>query len=257
MSNKISFNVPTLPRKLVWASGAFFRRNAAYGVVPIHDEHSSSLLGAMNSAKTKKRQSSDKSNINSDEKKARTSIDNGNLTSKYFKTSEEADMGAGSDNGITETGTGKKLSFDFFDRPCPDLAKALLGKTFVRKLQDDSILEATIVETEAYLGGEDKAAHSYNGKRTQRNEAMFMKPGTIYVYNIYGMYTCINISSQGTCMFISFRTNGFPIDFVALKDLKFKNISGIRRHPFSLCLTLFNLHPCVDLGVTVYKSDRH
>ena len=54
-----------------------------------------------------------------------------------------------------------------------------------------------IVETEAYLGGEDKGAHSYNGKRTAKNEAMYMDPGTGYVYHIYGLYTCINISSEG------------------------------------------------------------
>ena len=67
-------------------------------------------------------------------------------------------------------------------------------------MPDGNTMAATIVETEAYLGGKDKAAHSYNGKRTERNEAMYMKPGTIYVYNIYGMYTCINISSQGTIL---------------------------------------------------------
>lgn len=53
------------------------------------------------------------------------------------------------------------------------------------------------METEAYLGGEDKASHSAGGKRTERNMAMFMKPGTIYVYPIYGIYLCMNVSSQG------------------------------------------------------------
>uniref|UniRef100_A0A671Q6T0 DNA-3-methyladenine glycosylase n=1 Tax=Sinocyclocheilus anshuiensis TaxID=1608454 RepID=A0A671Q6T0_9TELE len=54
-----------------------------------------------------------------------------------------------------------------------------------------------VVETEAYLGGEDKASHSAGGKRTERNTVMFMKPGTIYVYPIYGIYLCMNVSSQG------------------------------------------------------------
>lgn len=54
-----------------------------------------------------------------------------------------------------------------------------------------------IVETECYLGGEDKASHSYQGKITARNEPMFMKPGTIYIYLTYGMYALFNISSQG------------------------------------------------------------
>ncbi|KAK7940504.1 hypothetical protein WMY93_003830 [Mugilogobius chulae] len=54
-----------------------------------------------------------------------------------------------------------------------------------------------IVETEAYLGGEDKASHSAGGKRTERNTAMFMKPGTVYVYPIYGIYLCMNVSSEG------------------------------------------------------------
>ena len=118
-------------------------------------------------------------------------------TSKYFSSTEEADTT--SDGDETDTSNpSSKLSFQFFNRPCSDLAKALLGKKFVRKMPDGNTVAAIIVETEAYLGGEDKAAHSYNGKRTERNEAMYMKPGTIYVYNIYGMYSCINISSKGT-----------------------------------------------------------
>ena len=90
-----------------------------------------------------------------------------------------------------------KLPRSFFEQECEDLATALLGKKLVRKVDNGSLLEGYIVETEAYVGQEDKAAHSYKGKRTARNEAMFMEPGSIYVYHIYGMYTCINISSKG------------------------------------------------------------
>ncbi|XP_067277324.1 DNA-3-methyladenine glycosylase [Pseudorasbora parva] len=90
-----------------------------------------------------------------------------------------------------------RLSDSFFHQPCVDLAKAFLGKVLVRKLTDGTELRGRVVETEAYLGGEDKASHSAGGKRTERNTAMFMKPGTIYVYPIYGIYLCMNVSSQG------------------------------------------------------------
>lgn len=71
-------------------------------------------------------------------------------------------------------------------------------QVLVHRRADGSELRGRIVETEAYLGGEDKASHSAGGKRTERNTAMFMKPGTIYVYPIYGIYLCMNVSSEGT-----------------------------------------------------------
>ncbi|XP_055280219.1 DNA-3-methyladenine glycosylase-like [Moschus berezovskii] len=67
----------------------------------------------------------------------------------------------------------------------------------VRRLDDGTELRGRIVETEAYLGPEDEAAHSRGGRQTPRNRGMFMKPGTLYVYLIYGMYFCMNVSSQG------------------------------------------------------------
>lgn len=84
----------------------------------------------------------------------------------------------------------------FFDQPCIDLANALLGKYLVRRLSCGTLLIGKIVETESYLGVEDRASHSYNNRRTPRNEPMYMKPGTIYVYFTYGMYHCFNLSSQ-------------------------------------------------------------
>ncbi|KAG7505958.1 DNA-3-methyladenine glycosylase [Solea senegalensis] len=95
------------------------------------------------------------------------------------------------------TTTEDRLTEEFFKQPCITLAKAFLGKVLVRRCADGAELRGRIVETEAYLGGEDRASHSAGGKRTERNTAMFMKPGTIYVYPIYGIYLCMNISSEG------------------------------------------------------------
>ncbi|XP_043280101.1 DNA-3-methyladenine glycosylase-like isoform X3 [Venturia canescens] len=91
--------------------------------------------------------------------------------------------------------SSKKLSYSFFNIPCMDLAKKLLGKILVRRLENGIILKGRIVETEAYLGEIDKASQTYEGKITPRNLPMYMLPGTIYVYLTYGMYHCFNISS--------------------------------------------------------------
>lgn len=97
-----------------------------------------------------------------------------------------------------------RLFDTFYKQPCVNLAKALLGKTLVRKLPSGILLKGKIVETESYLGIVDVASHSYKGKRTERNEAMYLKPGTAYVYTIYGMYYCFNISSleEGSAVLI-------------------------------------------------------
>lgn len=86
---------------------------------------------------------------------------------------------------------------DFYNVPCEHLARTLLGKILVRRLDSGHVLKGRIVETECYLGVDDQASHSFRGKMTERNAPMFMKPGTSYVYFTYGMYYCFNISSQG------------------------------------------------------------
>ncbi|KAF4519226.1 hypothetical protein B566_EDAN015332 [Ephemera danica] len=82
----------------------------------------------------------------------------------------------------TSFNVGARLTDAFYDVPCQTLAKSLLGQILVRCLPDGTLLRCKIVETECYLGGEDKASHSFNGRRTERNEAMFMKPGTSYLH---------------------------------------------------------------------------
>ena len=85
-----------------------------------------------------------------------------------------------------------KLSRDFYKKSSIQLSQDLLGKIFVNII-DGKKLSCRIVEVEAYMGVEDKAAHSYRGKRTKRTEVMYGKPGLIYVFIVYGMYNCANI----------------------------------------------------------------
>jgi len=73
------------------------------------------------------------------------------------------------------------------------LAHRLLGRLLVRRLDDGTILAGRIVETEAYVGVEDRASHAFGGRRTARNEAMYAMPGTSYIYFTYGMHHCMNV----------------------------------------------------------------
>ena len=89
-----------------------------------------------------------------------------------------------------------RLTAADLSRPCIDLSKFLLGKVLCRLTPGtQETLRARIVEVEAYPGHSDGASHSFL-KRTERNKAMFMAAGTVYVYSIYGMYHCFNISSE-------------------------------------------------------------
>src|ERR1700721_2644190 len=84
------------------------------------------------------------------------------------------------------------LTTDFFNRDPRRVARSLLGKVVIRKTPL-GILAGRIVETEAYLGADDAAAHSAAGK-TARNAVLFGPPGHAYVYFIYGAHYCLNVS---------------------------------------------------------------
>jgi DNA-3-methyladenine glycosylase len=89
-----------------------------------------------------------------------------------------------------------KLNRDFYNRDALTVGKELLGKVLIHET-DGITLAAKIVETEAYSGFEDKAAHFYGGKRTPRVDVIYGDPGFSYVYLIYGMYNCFNVVAGG------------------------------------------------------------
>lgn len=87
----------------------------------------------------------------------------------------------------------QKVQQDFFKRPdVLTIARELLGKIIVTNFNGE-LTSARIVETEAYAGVTDKAAHSYGGRRTARTEVMYGAAGTAYVYLCYGIHQLFNI----------------------------------------------------------------
>lgn len=88
-----------------------------------------------------------------------------------------------------------RLTRAFYRRPPITVARGLLGTTLVRMI-DGHRLAGIIVETEAYLGRRDAAAHSFGGRHTPRNHSMYLDGGHAYVYFTYGMHHCVNVVTQ-------------------------------------------------------------
>lgn len=85
-----------------------------------------------------------------------------------------------------------KLERDFYRQSGLIVARELIGKKLVTNF-DEGMTAGIIIETEAYMGVDDAASHSYKNRRTARTEAMFSDGGHLYVYLIYGMYICANV----------------------------------------------------------------
>src|SRR2546430_4803727 len=88
----------------------------------------------------------------------------------------------------------QKLPRDFYTRSnVVTVARDLLGKLLVVPADDGQRVSGTIVEVEAYRGPQDRAAHSFGGRRTKRTEPMYGIGGTAYVFFVYGMYYQFNV----------------------------------------------------------------
>lgn len=142
----------------------------------------------------------------------------------------------------------QKLSRNFYGRDSVTVARDLLGKVLVHKTGSQT-LRAIIVETEAYGGIPDKAAHSYGGKKTPRTKIMFGDPGFSYVYLIYGIYNCFNIvvAKEGDPQAVLIRAleplEGLETMAInrynrAYQELSQKQIYGLTNGPGKLCMAM-------------------
>lgn len=128
------------------------------------------------------------------------------------------------------------------------VAKNILGKFLIRKYDNYQVV-TKIVETEGYMGIKDKAAHVYNDKKTDRTKPLYLEGGHIYVYLIYGMYHCLNISANveniPECVLIravepvigfdKIAFNRYKKDYDELTNYQKKNITN---GPGKLCMAL-------------------
>lgn len=82
---------------------------------------------------------------------------------------------------------------EFFEKPTLELAEKLLGQYVVHE-HPEGVIAAKIIETEAYMGAEDRAAHSFGNRKTKRTEIMFGKAGLVYTYQMH-THTLMNVVS--------------------------------------------------------------
>jgi DNA-3-methyladenine glycosylase len=85
------------------------------------------------------------------------------------------------------------ISTNFFQQPTIELAQNLIGQYLVHQ-HPQGLLVVKIIETEAYMGADDRAAHSFGNRRTKRTEVMFGEPGHVYTYQMH-THTLMNVVS--------------------------------------------------------------
>lgn len=141
--------------------------------------------------------------------------------------------------------SSKLLPRRFYLRSPDQVARDLLGKVLARRLQGEW-LSGRIVETEAYFGQDDPAAHAFAGK-TARNAVLFGPPGLAYVYFIYGMHSCLNVSCEpdGTPGGVLFRALEPLVGLATMAKLR-----GLRSTAKPQMLTSGPGRLCQAMGIT-------
>ncbi len=135
-----------------------------------------------------------------------------------------------------------RLPRAFYLRHTATVARALIGQRLVRVLDDGRRLAGVIVETEAYLGSDDMAAHTRRGLRSRRNASMWGIGGTAYVYFTYGMHHCFNVvtgpAAQGTAVLIRALAPEEGIDTMRAHRPRSRGDFDLCRGPARLCRAL-------------------
>ena len=137
----------------------------------------------------------------------------------------------------------KRFNREFFTQDTEVVAKELLGNYLIRETKQSRTI-GKILEVEAYLGPNDKASHAYNFKKTERTKTMYMKPGTLYVYLIYGLYHCLNVITEPEQMPCAVLIRQlYPIEGIELmvenRSVKSrKNFKNLLDGPGKLCMAL-------------------
>jgi DNA-3-methyladenine glycosylase len=134
----------------------------------------------------------------------------------------------------------RALSRAFFSRDTTLVAREMLG-AILECRGDGGVTSGRIVETEAYLGGDDPASHAVVG-RTSRTEHLFGRPGNAYVYFIYGRYWCVNAVTERAGRGHAVLVRGIePVDGIDLMRARrgiFGTERGLTNGPARLCLAL-------------------
>ena len=154
-----------------------------------------------------------------------------------------------------------KLTHEFYGRPTLEVARKLLGKVLVRRLNGRN-LAGKIVETEAYVGPEDLACHASKGK-TARTAIMFEQGGHAYVYMIYGFYFCLNAVTESRDFPAAVLIRALePLDHVRVMRRLRKNPerdTNIASGPGKLCMAMAidkSLNGFDLTGNTLWIEDR-